>query len=130
MAFAIAAAGAMTPALGDELGTLFHTPKERADLDRLRRGESLPGQASQGQQGTYARPDPVVTGYVKRSDGKSTVFIDEQPYPIHGGKLQEKLEPRIVQRYFEPAPRPVPAPPAQDPKVRAPGTSRPAPTTE
>jgi hypothetical protein len=101
---AFAAACAVTPALGDDFGTLFHTPKERADLDRLRRGEPV-GPTGQPQE-TYRRADPVVTGYVKRSDGKSTVFIDEHPYPMHGKNLQEKLDPRMVQRYFEPPPPP------------------------
>lgn len=56
-----------------ELGTLFHSPKEREALERLRRGEPA-------DRASIMRSDPVVTGYVKRSDGKSTVFLDKQPF--------------------------------------------------
>jgi hypothetical protein len=84
-----------------ELGTLFHTPKEREQLERLRKGEKMPdGQAA------IERPDPVITGYVKRSDGKSTVFIDKQPVPVRNPRLEHRLEPKVVERY-EPLPMPV-----------------------
>lgn len=88
-----------------ELGTLFTTPAERERLDRLRRGEPA-------TQAALERADPVVTGYVKRSDGKSTVFLDKQPYPAANPRIQKLLEPRIVERY-EPIPLPPePAPPS------------------
>ena len=103
------------PACGDELGTLFHTPKERAEFERLRRGESIAGES------TYARPDPVITGYVKRSDGKSTVFIDQRPFALRNGKMQEGLQPRVVQKYIVPLPPPpvveAPAAPPAAPKA-------------
>ena len=107
-----------------ELGTLFHTPKEREALDRMRRGDPA-GQAGQA----YVRPDPVVTGYVKRSDGKSTVFIDKQPYPTRNDRVQRMLEPQVVERYEPiPLPPPQPAPPAEseEPK-RAATRTAPAP---
>lgn len=85
-----------------ELGTLFHSPAERATLERLRRGETP-------QQAQVAPRDPVVTGFVKRSDGKSTVFIDKQPYPARDPRMQGVIEPRIVERY-EPIPLPAEAP--------------------
>jgi hypothetical protein len=92
-----------------ELGTLFHTPKEREQLERLRKGEKMPdGQAA------IERPDPVITGYVKRSDGKSTVFIDKQPVPVRNPRLERRLEPKVVERY-EPLPMPV----AQTPEDEA-----------
>lgn len=96
-----AAAGAQ------ELGTLFHTAKEREALDRMRRGEPA-------ERAAFARPDPVVTGYVKRSDGKSTVFLDKQPYPSRNERVQQLLDPRLIER-FEPIPPPpaLPTPPAQ-----------------
>lgn len=87
-------------AQAQQLGTLFHSPKERETLERLRRGES-PEQAA-----VAIRPDPVVTGYVKRSDGKSTVFLDKRPYRARSGRMQGLLEPRIVERY-----EPIPLPP-------------------
>jgi hypothetical protein len=88
------------------LGTLFHTPKEREQLERLRKGEKIPdGQAA------IERPDPVITGYVKRSDGKSTVFIDKQPVPVRNPRLERRLEPKAVERY---EPLPLPATPVDD----------------
>ena len=83
-----------------ELGTLFHSPKEREALERMRRGETV-------EQTLVPIPDPVVTGFVKRSDGKSTVFIDKRPYPARDPRMQGVLEPKIVERY-----EPVPLPPA------------------
>lgn len=77
-----------------DLGTLFHSRAEREALDRVRRGESA-------SMASVARPDPVITGYVKRSDGKSTVFVDKRPYPARDAKMQGLLEPRIIKR-FEP----------------------------
>ena len=106
----IAIAWAMAPAFAQELGTLFTTPKERGDLERLRRGESIvPGAATQAPR------EAVITGYVKRSDGKSTVFIDQQPRPVRDAKLQERLVPRVVQRYIPPPPfTPAPEPAKPD----------------
>lgn len=85
-----------------DLGTLFHTPKEREALERLRGGQSA---GAGGGAVAIPRPNPVITGYVKRSDGKSVVFIDKQPYSARAGRIQDRLEPRIVERY-EPAPEP------------------------
>jgi len=87
-----------------QLGTLFHSPAEREALDKLRRGD-VPGKAVE----SIPLPDPVVTGFVKRSDGKSTVFIDKRPYPARDPRVQGVLDPRIVERY-EPVPLPPPAP--------------------
>ena len=88
-----------------QLGTLFHSPAEREALDKLRRGD-VPGKAVE----TIPLPDPVVTGFVKRSDGKSTVFIDKRPYPARDPRVQGVLDPRIVERY-----EPIPLPPAPEP---------------
>ncbi len=94
------AASVAAPA--QQLGTLFHSQKERDTLDRMRRGESV-------DQAVAPLPDPVVTGYVKRSDGKSTVFIDKRAYPARDPRMQGAIEPRLIQRY-EPHPLPAPAP--------------------
>ena len=59
-----------------ELGTLFNSPEERARLDRLRRGEP---EAARGPVRTSV---PAVTGYVKRSDGRNTVWIDGAPVNV------------------------------------------------
>lgn len=89
-------------ASAQQLGTLFHTPKEREALERLRRGEP-----AERATAAIERPDPVVTGFVKRSDGRSTVFLDKQPYPARDPRIQRLLDPRIVERY-EPLPPPEP----------------------
>lgn len=88
-----------------ELGTLFHTPKERELLERLRRGEKIEATA-------ILRPDPTVTGFVKRSDGKSTVFLDKQPFTVDDADNNKLIEPGIVER-FEPQPAPPPPPLSQ-----------------
>jgi hypothetical protein len=107
-----------TVAAGQQLGTLFHTPKERELLERLRRGEKV-------EAAPVIRPDPTVTGFVKRSDGKSTVFLDKQPMPLSDPRLQGLLEPGNVEQ-FEPAPQlPAPAPvsSAQRPETEPAGKS-------
>jgi hypothetical protein len=108
IAILIATFSAAVPA--QQLGSLFHSPKERETLERLRRGESV----TQAAQAALARPDPVLTGYVKRSDGKSTVFLDKKPHSIRNVQLQERLEPRAVDRYD---PVPWTPPPGSDKPV-------------
>ena len=75
-----------------DLGTLFTTPDERARLDRLRRGE--PVLESRGSTGQRA-----VTGYVKRSDGRSTVWIDGVPLQVATPKAGGVLDPNRVRSY-------------------------------
>jgi hypothetical protein len=77
-----------------DLGTLFTTPEERARLDRIRRGDPPAGDATVTEAPTRA---PVVTGYVKRSDGRSTVWIDGSPVSVSRGGAA-LLEPRAVDR--------------------------------
>jgi hypothetical protein len=83
LALALAACGLAGAA---DLGTLFSTPEERARLDRLRRGEPLerPGTIPGARE---------VTGYVKRSDGRSTVFIDGVPTAVSNARAAALLEP-------------------------------------
>ena len=83
-------------AAAEELGTLFNTPQERARLDRLRRGEPV----NTAQAGTAARSithRPVVTGYVQRSDGRNTVWIDGRPVLVATPNASRLLDPRVVQ---------------------------------
>ncbi len=79
-------------ALALELGTLFTTPEERVRLDKLRRGE--PDRAGVGE-GMRA-PNPTLTGFVKRSDGRNTVWIDGTPVPVSRPGSGALLEPRAV----------------------------------
>ena len=78
------------------LGTLFHTPQERERLDRLRRGEVVAPQVP----GAPAEPVPrrEITGYVKRSDGRGTAFIDGVPVPVDP-KVAPLLQPDKVPAY-------------------------------
>ena len=76
-----------------ELGTLFTTAEERARLDRLRRGEPAASTA-----GTVPARTSVVTGYVKRSDGRNTVWIDGVPLALSRPADAALLDPRAVDR--------------------------------
>jgi hypothetical protein len=58
------------PSAPSELRTLFHSAQERQELDRVRRGDPPEDVAS------ARRGPPVVTGFVKRSDGRDTVWLD------------------------------------------------------
>jgi hypothetical protein len=76
---------------GSELRTLFHTAEERARLDRQRRGESA--------EAAPSKPAPaVVGGYVKRSDGRDTVWIDGRPVTMSGAKSAPYTDPSKVGR--------------------------------
>lgn len=73
------------------LGRLFLTPAERAALDIVRQNNRppdkivTPGETNEDDEavdvGVAAAPPPVVTvhGYVKRTDGKGTVWVNGQP---------------------------------------------------
>ena len=76
-----------------ELGTLFHSADERARLDRLRRGEAPTAQPTTEPTRGYA---PEVTGFVKRSDGRNTVWIDGRALPTANPKAAPLFDPRIV----------------------------------
>jgi hypothetical protein len=91
---AIAACLVATAAGAADLGTLFTTPEERARLDRLRRGDPPASETSQVSGRTNA---PVMTGYVKRSDGRNTVWIDGSPVAV-GKESSALLDPRAVDR--------------------------------
>jgi len=86
LALALAAAAAQA----QELGRLFFTPEQRAALD-ARRKARLPDNPASG----VARPLTRVDGFVKRSAGPSTVWINGE-----GTSESSPEAPRIV----EPAP--------------------------
>ena len=77
-----------------ELGTLFSTAEERERLDRLRRGEPVSATAN------APAPRRQITGFVKRSDGRGTAFIDGTPVPVGPGNSR-LLEPGTVSGYAE-----------------------------
>lgn len=88
-ALALAAAGVASAA---ELGTLFHSVEERARLDRARRGEPDVKVSSEPAR-AYT---PEVTGFVKRSDGRNTVWIDGRPVTTRNPAADPLFDPRIV----------------------------------
>lgn len=92
LAAALLAALVAGPCAAAELGTLFHTPQERERLDRLRRGE--PVNVVDGDEA--ASTAPRVTGYVKRSDGRDTVFLDGRAYPASGTRASPLMQPKAV----------------------------------
>jgi hypothetical protein len=58
------------------IGRLFFMPKERAALDRARSGQP----AETVDVGPVAPKRPAeINGFVKRSSGKDTIWIDGQP---------------------------------------------------
>ena len=71
---------------GDNLGRLFLTPEQRAQLDlvRVRRDQRQP-LAAEPEPAIAAAPAPqgpsavTYSGVVRRSDGKSTVWINGKP---------------------------------------------------
>ena len=89
--FALAAASAGAA----ELGTLFHSPDERERLDRLRRGEPPPTAP------TAASGARQVTGFVQRSDGRGTVWIDGVPVPVAGPRAAPLYDPKSVRAYAD-----------------------------
>lgn len=79
------------------LGTLFLTPEERERLDRMRRGEpEAPVAAAPAPGGRSA-----VTGFVKRSDGRHTVWIDGVPVTVRGPATAQVLDPNAVRAYSD-----------------------------
>lgn len=76
-----------------DFGRLFTTPAERERLDRLRRGEAVAAPEATGP--AEAAREPAITGFVKRSDGRHTIFIDGRPVATSDRRAGE-LHPREV----------------------------------
>jgi hypothetical protein len=68
-------AAASAAAVAQELGRLFFTPEQRAELDARRRARVPDKPAAD----LVESPSTTLDGYVKRSDGKSTVFVNGEP---------------------------------------------------
>ena len=79
------------PAPGADFGTLLTTPQERERLERLRQGEA------EAPASAPVRSGPgYVTGFVKRSDGRGTLWIDGVPREVNAARGSPLLEPGAV----------------------------------
>ena len=83
------------PAAAQQLGRLFFTPEQRAALD-ARRAARMPDKPAAVAESPTTRVD----GYVKRSSGKSTVWVDGEAMPdglqLEGLRLQRGNDPTRV----------------------------------
>lgn len=75
-AAAVVAAAPGAAAQGSELGRLFYTPQQRAELDK-RRLSNVPAQDEAPP--VVQQPNVTVNGYVGRSSGKTTTWINGVP---------------------------------------------------
>jgi hypothetical protein len=90
---ALALCAIATTAGAAQLDRLFHTPEERERLDRLRRGEPV----AAATENVPARRKEL-TGFVKRSDGRGTAFIDGIAVPVDRNATP-LLDPKSVRAY-------------------------------
>jgi len=66
------------PASAQELGRLFHTPGQRNVLDAQRKTRPAAAPAVAPAATAPARQSARVDGYVLRSDGRSTVWVNSE----------------------------------------------------
>jgi hypothetical protein len=76
------------PCTAQELGRLFFTPEQREALD-ARRKARVPDRPA----APVASPTTRLDGYVQRSGGRSTVFINGEPVP-EGAAEAPRLDAR------------------------------------
>ena len=79
-------------AAAESLGRLFFTPKERVALDRGKAGQ--PAELVELTPVEPRRPVEM-NGYVARSDGKTTVWLDGEPR--YRQEIGTRLNPSAVQ---------------------------------
>ena len=75
----------------ESLGRLFFTPKERAAIDRGKAGQ--PAELVEVKPVEPRRPMEM-NGYVARSDGKTTVWLDGEPR--YRQEMRTRLDPSAV----------------------------------
>lgn len=81
---------APAPVLG---GTLFNTREQRERLNSRRQPNSLTIENAE----TFAQRSPsVINGFVKRSDGRDTVWLDDRMKRDPRAEVVERLEPNVV----------------------------------
>lgn len=79
-----------SPAFSQELGRLFFTPEQRAELDARRRAR-VPDKPAAA---VTASPTTTVDGYVERSGGPSTVWVNGEPLPAGPGEAA-RIGPKV-----------------------------------
>ena len=90
------------PCFAQELGRLFFTPEQRQALDARRRAR-LPDRPSAPM---VSSPTTRLDGYVKRDNGKSTVFVNGEPVPERVLRFASAQWLRPSVRAFVEQPRP------------------------
>jgi predicted small lipoprotein YifL len=88
---ALLLAAASAAAAAQQLGRLFFTPEQRAALD-ARRKARVPDKPAAV---LIESPSTTLDGYVKRSNGKSTVFLNGEPIPT-GSANAPRIKPGSV----------------------------------
>jgi hypothetical protein len=81
---------AAAPAMAQDLGRLFFTPEQRAALD-ARRKARVPDKP---MATVVASPTTRVDGFVQRSGGPSTVWVNGEALPEGPGELP-RIGPRV-----------------------------------
>lgn len=79
-----------TVSISQEVGRLFFTPEQRAALD-ARRKARVPDKPAAV---VVASPTTKLDGYVKRSGGPSTVWVNGEPLPEGAGDAP-RIGPRV-----------------------------------
>jgi hypothetical protein len=79
-----------TPCSAQEVGRLFFTPEQRAALD-ARRKARVPDKPAPV---VVASPTTRLDGFVKRSSGPSTVWVNGEPLPEGAGDAP-RIGPRV-----------------------------------
>jgi hypothetical protein len=84
----LALGAAASPSAGQELGRLFFTPEQRAALDERRRAR-VPDRPAAA---VVASPTTRLDGYVQRSNGRSTVWVQGESLP-EGAQGSPRIDP-------------------------------------
>ena len=79
-----------SPSFSQELGRLFFTPEQRAELDARRRAR-VPDKPAAA---VVASPTTTVDGYVSRSGGPSTAWVNGEPLPAGPGEAV-RIGPKV-----------------------------------
>lgn len=91
------------PVSAQNLGRLFFTPAERADMDRMRAkykpGEKIPEITKEEMivEESEAPKQLVVNGFVKRSSGNNTTWINQEPRLVSNNSQNIIVQQKMAQ---------------------------------